>query len=107
MNREPLGVEVQLPLMEIGGIPMRGTIDRMDAIGSDGILITDYKSGSAPGLYKIKSGLALQSFLYSTAVGVLHPDRTRVAAVYREIGKANKVNERSWMGRDVRPIIPV
>jgi putative RecB family exonuclease len=52
--------------VELGGVPFRGIIDRLD-VADDGVVVTDYKSGKAPRRRFADSRLA-QVLLYAAAV---------------------------------------
>ena len=51
---------------EIGGVPFRGIVDRLDQEG-DGLVVTDYKSGKAPSP-RYRRGRLEQVLLYAAAV---------------------------------------
>jgi len=51
---------------EIGGVPFRGIVDRLDQEG-DGMVVTDYKSGKAPSA-RYRRGRLDQVLLYAAAV---------------------------------------
>lgn len=44
---EPIGVEVKVQV-EVGGVMLRGIIDRLDLDADGGLVVTDYKTGRAP-----------------------------------------------------------
>jgi ATP-dependent helicase/nuclease subunit B len=76
------------PALVLGSGPnavrIQGTIDRIDRVeedGSRGFRVIDYKSGSAPGVGDVKSGLALQLPLYALAV-----ERTGLAEEASDFG---------------------
>ena len=65
--------------VEIGGVPFVGFIDRVEA-GEDGLVVSDYKSGRAPGRKFSESRLE-QVLLYAAALAELHgklPARARL-----------------------------
>ncbi len=51
---------------ELGGVPFRGIVDRLDEEG-DGLVVTDYKSGKAPSP-RYRRGRLDQVLLYAAAV---------------------------------------
>lgn len=51
---------------ELGGVPFRGIVDRLDEEG-DGLIVTDYKSGKAPSP-RYRRGRLDQVLLYAAAV---------------------------------------
>ncbi len=51
---------------ELGGVPFRGIVDRLDEEG-DGLVVTDYKSGQAPSP-RYRRGRLDQVLLYAAAV---------------------------------------
>ena len=65
--------------VEIGGVPFVGYIDRVEA-GSDGLVVSDYKSGRAPGR-RFAEGRLEQVLLYAAALAEIHgtaPARARL-----------------------------
>ncbi len=52
--------------VELGGVPFRGIVDRLDEEG-DGLIVTDYKSGKAPSP-RYRRGRLDQVLLYAAAV---------------------------------------
>ena len=63
----------------IGGVPFIGFIDRVES-GSDGLVVSDYKSGRAPGR-KFSEGRLEQVLLYAAALAEIHgtpPVRARL-----------------------------
>lgn len=65
--------------VEIGGVPFVGFIDRVEA-GEDGLVVSDYKSGRAPGR-KFSQDRLEQVLLYAAALAELHgkiPARARL-----------------------------
>lgn len=59
--------------VEIGGVPFVGFIDRVTS-GTDGLVISDYKSGRAPSR-KFSEGRLEQVLLYAAAFAELHGTR--------------------------------
>jgi ATP-dependent helicase/nuclease subunit B len=46
--------------IELGGISLAGTADRIDRLAGGGIAIVDYKTGKPPSAPQVKAGFALQ-----------------------------------------------
>lgn len=67
---DPKAVEVRATEQdieaELGGVPFRGIVDRLDEEG-DGLIVTDYKSGKAPSP-RYRRGRLDQVLLYAAAV---------------------------------------
>ena len=67
---DPKAVEVRATEQDIeadlGGVPFRGIVDRLDEEG-DGLIVTDYKSGKAPSP-RYRRGRLDQVLLYAAAV---------------------------------------
>ena len=98
-ERYPLSVEAKVEGFQLGGVPIRGRVDRIDAFGPDGCLIIDYKSGSStPEIGDLKSGMAIQGLLYGEWARDQWKDRGLVASVYARVGKADDIKEKAWMG---------
>lgn len=67
--------------VEINGVPFRGIIDRVDET-SDGLVVTDYKSGKAPS-ERFSSNYATQMLLYAAALTELEGSKpTRAQLLY-------------------------
>jgi ATP-dependent helicase/nuclease subunit B len=58
-GRTPLAAE-EKGEVEVGGITLRGRIDRVDQLPEGGLCIVDYKTGTEPKPKKIEAGFALQ-----------------------------------------------
>lgn len=75
------------PIM-IGGVKLRGKIDRID-IGEGGFTIVDYKSGSSKKMRDIERGTSLQLPLYlrvaEDLLRSIHYDLKGVAALYHKV----------------------
>lgn len=72
--------------VEVGGVPFRGIVDRVD-IEPDGLVIVDYKSGTAPSPRFADTRLA-QVLLYAAAVSELsgiRPARARLMYLSQRI----------------------
>ena len=73
----------------IGGVPFVGYIDRLEA-GEDGLVISDYKSGRAPGR-RFAEGRLEQVLLYAAALAEMHgslPARARLMYLGQRIDEA-------------------
>jgi ATP-dependent helicase/nuclease subunit B len=72
----------------IGGVKLRGKIDRID-VGEGGFTIVDYKSGSSKKLKDIERGTSLQLPLYlrvaEDLLRSIHYDLKGVAALYHKV----------------------
>ena len=72
--------------VEIGGVPFRGIVDRVD-VETDGLVIADYKSGRAPS-QRYEEGRLSQVLLYAAAVAALsgiRPARARLLYLNQRI----------------------
>ena len=96
--RAPLAVEMDLQNFEIAGRRLKGRMDRVDSVGTAGLLVVDYKTGSPPSTKKLTQGLALQGFLYTEAAKIKWPNRTQTASVYSQIAKPDGIKDKAWMG---------
>ncbi|MCB0996559.1 MAG: PD-(D/E)XK nuclease family protein [Acidimicrobiales bacterium] len=81
---DPAGVVVEATehqvRTELGGVPFRGIVDRIDVDPSGGLVITDYKSGRAP-TPRFSADRLRQVLLYAAAVAELtgrQPKRARL-----------------------------
>jgi RecB family exonuclease len=97
-SRSPIAVEMDLGELRISGRKIKGRMDRVDAIDTHGLLVVDYKTGTPPSTKRLVQGLALQGFLYSEAAKRKWPKRTQSASVYTQIGKADGIVDKGWMG---------
>ncbi len=64
----------------LGEVPFRGVVDRIEA-GSDGLVVTDYKSGRAPSA-RYAADRLYQVMLYAAAVAEHHPTPPARARLY-------------------------
>ncbi len=75
---EPVGVELMLEA-DIGGVTVRGIIDRLERDADGGLVVTDYKTGRAPSVAQEQSrlgGVHFYAFLCHVHYGQLpstHP----------------------------------
>lgn len=80
--------------VEIGGVPFVGYIDRVEE-GADGLVVSDYKSGRAPGRKFSESRLE-QVLLYAAALAELHgelPARARLLYLGQRIDETEVTAE--------------
>ena len=80
--------------VEIGGVPFVGYIDRVEA-AADGLVISDYKSGRAPGR-KFSRDRLEQVLLYAAALAELHgrlPARARLMYLGQRIDETEVTAE--------------
>jgi RecB family exonuclease len=87
MEAQLVTVETEMPVggdegVDIGGVAVRGRIDRVDAAGDGELFIVDYKSGSAPKRSKIGTAEGLQLPLYMLALGAERPGSAVVGGAY-------------------------
>jgi len=61
----------------VQAVKVRGLIDRIDQVGTDGVLVLDYKSGATKINHtEIEKGRNFQMLIYLEAVKQLYPERT-------------------------------
>ncbi len=68
----PIGVELRLEA-QVGDLTLRGIIDRLDLDADGQLIVTDYKTGRAPGIKYEQSrlgGVHFYSFLCESVLGV-------------------------------------
>jgi len=69
--------------VDIGGIKIRGRIDRIDADpGANNLFVVDYKSGGIPDLSSLGTERALQLPLYLMALAAERPDAEVIGGAY-------------------------
>jgi ATP-dependent helicase/nuclease subunit B len=82
--------------IEIGGVKLRGKIDRID-VADDGFTIVDYKSGSSKKMKHIERGTSLQLPLYlrvaEDLLRSIHYDLKGVAALYHKVSDRESKRE--------------
>lgn len=93
----PQSVEQSFGDLTVGGLPLRGQLDRLDRHRSGALLVTDYKTGSAPAAVRVAEGLALQPLVYAEAAQRSNPGAP-VAAAYLTLKRADDVRRRAWTG---------
>lgn len=80
--------------VEIGGVPFRGIVDRVD-VETDGLVIADYKSGRAPST-RFQDARLHQVLLYAAAVAALsgiRPARARLLYLDQRIIEVDVTEE--------------
>jgi RecB family exonuclease len=68
--------------IDVGGLAIRGRIDRVDSGSRGELFIIDYKSGGAPKKSELGTSEALQLPLYMLALAAERPDQTVVGGAY-------------------------
>ena len=68
--------------VDVGGLSLKGRIDRVDATGRGELLVIDYKSGGAPKKNDIGTAGGLQLPLYMLALAAERPDAAVVGGAY-------------------------
>ncbi len=68
--------------VDVGGLAIRGRIDRVDSTPDGGLFIIDYKSGSLPDKRKIGTAEGLQLPLYMLALAGERPGQPVVGGAY-------------------------
>ncbi len=58
-DRNPIASELS-GIVELGGVNIKGRVDRIDRVGTDGLAIVDYKTGKSPSHAEISGGFKLQ-----------------------------------------------
>ncbi|MBN1628468.1 MAG: PD-(D/E)XK nuclease family protein, partial [Thermoleophilia bacterium] len=73
---------------DVGGLRIRGRIDRIDATPDGaGLFVIDYKSGEIPSAASMGSDAALQLPLYLLALGVERPDAQVIGGAYLSLSR--------------------
>jgi RecB family exonuclease len=68
--------------VDVGGLAIRGRIDRVDSSSRGELFVIDYKSGSAPKKSELGTKDGLQLPLYMLALAAERPDQTVVGGAY-------------------------
>jgi RecB family exonuclease len=92
----PVAVEQEVHGLELGGVPIRGIVDRVDRLPGGAHLVTDYKTGAPPPRAKIEAGLALQPVAYAEMVA--RQTGQPVAAAFLSLRRADQVRRTSFVG---------
>jgi RecB family exonuclease len=101
LGLEPEAVESSLDPLLLGGVSLKGTLDRLDRVrledGELALVVTDYKTGYAPSIHQVTRGLALQSVAYAEFAVQAYGDLP-VASVYYVLRRPDELARRSWCG---------
>ncbi len=93
----PVSVEEDFEGLQIGTVKLRGKADRIDRVEDHGLLVTDYKTGTAPSANQIRRGLVLQPIAYAEATAKKYPDEP-VASVYYSLKNPHQLRRVGWCG---------
>ena len=99
----PIGLELMLQA-EVGGVQLRGIIDRLELDHEGGLVVTDYKTGKAPGVaYEQKrlSGVAFYSLLCERLLG-RRPAAVRLLYLADPVAITTVPTDRSTRGVEQR-----
>jgi putative RecB family exonuclease len=94
-----IGLELMLAA-EVDGLPLRGIIDRLELDGDGGLVVTDYKTGSAPSTqYERKrlSGVHIYSLLCEQLLG-RRPTRVQLLYLRDPLALITQPSDRSTRG---------
>ena len=94
-----IGLELMLTA-EVDGLPLRGIIDRLELDGEGGLVVTDYKTGSAPSTqYERKrlSGVHIYSLLCEQLLG-RRPSRVQLLYLRDPLALITEPSDRSTRG---------
>ncbi|MGH9288600.1 MAG: RecB family exonuclease, partial [Acidimicrobiales bacterium] len=94
-----IGLELMLTA-EVDGLPLRGIIDRLELDGDGGLVVTDYKTGSAPSTqYERKrlSGVHIYSLLCEQLLG-RRPTRVQLLYLRDPLALITEPSDRSTLG---------
>lgn len=98
----PIGLELKMEV-EIGGITVRGIIDRLDLVDGD-LVVTDYKTGRAPAANSARSrmtGVQLYSLMCEQTFG-RRPVRVQLLHLAEPIAVIAEPTEQSQRGLEKR-----
>jgi RecB family exonuclease len=73
--------------VDVGGLRVRGRIDRIDAAPDGGVFVFDYKSGAVPSAAAIGTGEGLQLPLYLLALAAERGDTQVVGGAYMSLAE--------------------
>jgi putative RecB family exonuclease len=94
-----IGLELMLTA-EVDGLPLRGIIDRLELDGDGGLVVTDYKTGSAPSTQherKRLSGVHIYSLLCEELLG-RRPTRVQLLFLRDPLAIITEPSDRSTRG---------
>jgi putative RecB family exonuclease len=94
-----IGLELMLTA-EVDGLPLRGIIDRLELDGSGGLVVTDYKTGSAPSTHyerKRLAGVHIYSLLCEELLG-RRPTRVQLLFLRDPLAIITEPSDRSTRG---------
>ena len=118
----PIGIELMLEA-ELGGVRLRGIIDRLDLDDDGELVVTDYKTGRSPGVRYEQGrfgGVHFYAFLCESVLGrrparvqllyladgvtiVATPSEQSVRGLERRVGAVWQAVERACTNDDFRP----
>ena len=91
----PHGMETEIPLVEVAGIPIKGFIDRWDPLDG-GIRVVDYKTGKSP-KPKYQDGKFQQLLIYADALETMTGKPAKSTALLF-------VKDKMTLEREVTPV---
>lgn len=95
----PIGIELKLEI-ELGGVRLRGIIDRLELDADGQLVVTDYKTGRAPGERQEQqrlAGVAFYSLLCERLFGQ-RPARVQLLYLADPVAIISTPNDRSTRG---------
>lgn len=95
----PIGLEIMLEA-KVGTLTLRGIIDRLDLDPDGGLVVTDYKTGSPPGVAFEQSrlgGVHFYAFLCEQVLG-RRPDRIQLLYLKEPVAIVSRPSEQSIRG---------
>ncbi|MGK2949223.1 MAG: RecB family exonuclease [Acidimicrobiales bacterium] len=95
----PIGIELKLEI-ELGGVRLRGIIDRLELDADGQLVVTDYKTGRAPGERQEQqrlAGVAFYSLLCERLFG-RRPARVQLLYLADPVAIISTPNDRSTRG---------
>ena len=93
----PVAVEERFSSLRIGPIRLRGSLDRLDRLPGGDLVITDYKTGTAPTSRAVREGTVFQPLAYVAAVASGR-DTRRVAHAYLSLRDPAQLQRTGWAG---------
>jgi putative RecB family exonuclease len=119
---QPIGLELMLEA-EVGGVRLRGIIDRLEEDADGNLVVTDYKTGRSPGIRYEQGklgGVHFYAYLCETALGrrpariqllyladpvaiVAEPSDQSIRGLERRVGAIWNAVERACEREDFRP----